>query len=83
MAVRIPLTEAKKQYIYNRKKEGVTLKQIACEINCSLETARKWWRYLRDGTQPHPRGHPPAGILSTYPASVRETVIAIKRDHPH
>ena len=83
MATRVPLTEAEKQYIYNRKKEGATLKQIARELNCSPETARKWWRYLRDGIQPPPRGRPPAGILSTYPASVRQTAIAIKRAHPH
>ena len=83
MATRAPLTEAEKQYIYQRRQGGTSLKQIARELDCSWETARKWWRCLRDGTRPRPRGRPSTGILSTYPHSVREMAVVIKRAHPH
>jgi transposase-like protein len=49
MATRAPLTEAEKQYIYDRKQQGASLKMIAQELDCAPETARKWWRYRRDG----------------------------------
>jgi transposase-like protein len=83
MATRAPLTEAEKEYIHDRKKEGATLAEIACELDCAWGTARKWWRYQRDGKSPRPRGRPHAGILSTYPAEIRETAVVIKRAHPH
>jgi transposase-like protein len=83
MATRAPLTEAEKQYVYRRKMEGATLRQMAEALGCSCETARKWWRHRRDGTEPHPRGRPAAGILSTYPDQVRETAVTVKRTHPH
>jgi transposase-like protein len=83
MATRAPLTEAEKEYIYRRKQEGASLTQIAHELECAYETARKWWRQKRDGTQPRPRGRPRRGILSTYAASIREGAIAFKRKHPH
>ena len=83
MTMRAPLTEVEKQYIGQRKRGGASLKQIAGELDCSWETARKWWRHLRDGTRPRPRGRPRTGILSTYPHLVRETAVAIKRARPH
>lgn len=83
MATRVPLTEAEKQYVYDHKLEGATLQEIALELDCSPETTHKWWRYLRDGIRPRPRGRPPVGILSTYPVSVREGAVVIKRAHPH
>ena len=83
MTMRAPLTEAEKQYVYQRKQGGASLKQIAGELDCSWETARKWWRYLRDGQRPQARGRPSTGILSTYAQSVRETAVAIKHAHPH
>ncbi|MFN2241081.1 MAG: integrase core domain-containing protein [Anaerolineae bacterium] len=83
MSTRVPLTEAEKQYIYERKQAGVGLERIAAEIGCAPMTARKWWRYQRDGTQPRSRGRPLLGILGTYPVTVRETAVAIKRAHPH
>jgi len=83
MSTRAPLTEAEKQYIYERKQTGVSLKRIAEEIGCAPMTARKWWRHQRDGTQSRPRGRPPIGILGTYPAALRETAVTIKRAHPH
>lgn len=83
MATRAPLTEAEKQYICDRKRDGGSLAQIALELGCARATARKWWRNLRDGRTTRPRGRPSVGILSTYPTSVREAAIAIKRAHPH
>jgi len=83
MSTRVPLTEGEKQYIYERKQGGVSLERIAEEIGCAPMTARKWWRYQRDGTQPRPRGRPPLGILGTYPGTVGDTAVAIKRAHPH
>jgi transposase-like protein len=83
MATRAPLTEAEKEHIHDRKKEGATLAGIAHELDCAWGTARKWWRYQRDGKSPRPRGRPHTGILSTYPAEIRETAVVIKRAHPH
>lgn len=83
MATRAALTEAEKQYIYDRKHNGASLAQIALELDCAQATARKWWRNLRDGRTTRSRGRPRLGILSTYPTSVREAAIAIKRARPH
>lgn len=83
MATRAPLTAAEKDYIVMRKQQGASLPEIACEISCSPYTARKGWRERRDGRQPRQRGRPRTGVLSTYPAVVREGAITLKRAHPH
>jgi len=83
MTTRAPLTEAEKEHIYQRKQQGATLKTIAREVSCSPETARKWWRYCRDGKQPRARGRPRRGILSTYPEQLREKAVELKQAHPH
>jgi transposase-like protein len=83
MATRAPLTEAEKEYIYERKQEGASLTKIGDALGCAYETARKWWRHQRDGTRPRPKGRPRRGILSSYPAAIRERAIALKRAHPH
>lgn len=83
MGTRTPLTEAEKQYIYERKQAGISLRGVAEELECSPMTVRKWWRYQRDGKQPGPRGRPRLGVLGTYPTAVRETALTIKRAHPH
>lgn len=83
MSTRAPLTEAEKQQIYERKQAGSTLRQIAQELECAVETARKWWRHKRDGTQPRPRGRPRTGELGSYPTAIRETAVTVKRTHPH
>jgi len=83
MAARVPLTEAEKQYIYDCKQQGMSLREVAKELRCSRETTRKWWRYQREGKQPRPRGRPRTGILSTYPARIREEAVSLKRTHPH
>lgn len=83
MTTRAPLTEAEKLYIQKRKEAGAPLREIAAELDCAYETARKWWRYQRDGKQAAARGRPAKGILSTYPEQVRTEAINIKRAHPH
>ncbi len=83
MTTREPLTEAEKQYIYDRKQAGASLQQIANELSCALYTARKWWRHVRDGTRVRPRRRPATGVLRTYPDAVRQAVVALKRAHPH
>jgi transposase-like protein len=77
------MSEAEKQYLIKRKEAGISLRQIACELGYSWETTRKWWRYYRDQRQPRPRGRPAVGILSSYPAEIREQAIAIKQEHPY
>ena len=83
MTTRMPLSEGEKQYIGLRHKQGVSLKQIAVELNCSYETVGKWWRYVRQEQRPARRGRPSHGVLSTYPQWLRESAVAIKRAHPH
>jgi transposase-like protein len=83
MTTRAPLTEAEKQYIYDRKQQGASLNRIAQELECSPQTARKWWRYRRDGDTPRARGRPRTGILSTYPEKVRQRAVEFKQAHPH
>lgn len=83
MAGRAALTEAEKQYIYAQKMAGTSLRQLAEQLGCSVETVRKWWRYRRDGTAPPRRGRPPVGILGTYPSELRDGALALKKAHPH
>ena len=79
----MPLTEAEKDYIWQQKQHGRSLADISKELNCAYETARKWWRHRRDGTQPRARGRAAEGILSSYPAAVRGQAIALKQRYPH
>src|SRR5262245_4363069 len=83
MAVHVPLTQAEKDWIIRRKGEGLTLPQIAHDLDCSFFTVRKWWRAQHKPQPRRPRGRPPAGILSRFPAAVREHALALKRTHPH
>lgn len=83
MAQRVPLTEAEKQLIQMQKAQGLSLKQIAKGLDCSVETVRKWWRCRRDQRQPKRRGRPALGILSTYPEQLVKEAVAIKQAHPH
>lgn len=83
MATRAPLTLAERQYILTRRQAGVTLNMIADELDCSVETIRKWEHYSRQGGSPRPRGRPRKGVLSTYPEDLVEQAVALKRAHPH
>ena len=83
MTHRVPMSEAEKQLIRLRKEQGIPLRQIAEELVCAYETARKWWRCQRDQRIIQRRGRPKLGILSTFPAQVRVEALAIKQAHPH
>jgi transposase InsO family protein len=83
MTQRAPLTQAEKQRIREEKKAGKNLRQIGEELHCSEETTRKWWRMERDQRQPHPRGRPKRGPVSSYPPIVNDQAIKIKKGHPH
>jgi transposase-like protein len=86
MATRPPLTPAEREHIYRAKLRGCTFHEIAAELNCSLETVRKWWRHAREQgrsalalTQ---RGRPPTGILSHFAPAVITHALALKRANP-
>ena len=83
MAKRAPLMQAEKEYICQRKAQGMSLRQIAQELRCSVETIRKWWRYQRDGRIPRVRGRPKRGVVSTFPELIRDKAIELKQAHPH
>ena len=83
MTHRIPLSDAERRLIHQRKGQGASLHKIAEELVCSDETVRKWWRCQRDGRVVRPRGRPKRGVLSTFAAEVRAEAIAIKKAHPH
>lgn len=83
MTHRVPLSEAEKELILQRKGQGKSLQQIAHELQCSPETTRKWWRYQRDQRTVQRRGRPRRGLLSTFPASMRNEAVNIKQAHPH
>jgi transposase-like protein len=86
MANRPPLSVTERQLIYQAKLRGSTLTQIAAEVGCSSETARKWWRRARD----HGRsalassnpGRAATGILSHFPPSLIAQALTLKRAHP-
>ena len=86
MAPRAPLTVAEKERIYAEKLGGRSLSAIAAELDCSIETARKWWRIARDhgrtALRSARRGRAPTGVLSRFPAAVTQRALALKREHP-
>ena len=64
---------------------GYTDRQIAAEVNWQVRTVRKW----RRRAQQHGRkglasqmGRPPTGALGSYPALIRETLLAWRLAHP-
>jgi hypothetical protein len=83
MTTRAPLTVAEIQYIAKRKQSQASTQLIATELHCSIETIRKHARRLRRQESARPRGRPPTGILSTFAPVLRETAVALKRQHPH
>ena len=83
MAQRVPLTEAEKEMISEKKATGDSLRQIGEELRCSTMTVRKWWRFQRDQRKMQSRGRPRGGVLSTYPTEVSEKAIELKTAHPH
>ncbi len=83
MAQRAPFTHVEKQIIQAKKTDGMSLRQISEELQCSFETVRKWWRYARDQRPTPVRGRPKRGPLSTYPTHISEKALELKQAHPH
>ena len=85
MSNRPPLSQEEKERIYLGKLEGQTLPELAAEIGCSLECARKWWRVGRDkgleGLRAPRRGRGCTGILSQFDPRVAEQALDYKRAH--
>lgn len=44
--------------VRRRRAAGATLRQIADEMHCSVESVRKGWHYLRSARSPGARGRP-------------------------
>jgi transposase len=86
MSQHAPLTEAEKGRIYQAKRDGLSLRLIATERGCSMETVRKWWRRARDqgaeGLVAPRRGRPPRGVGAQFDARVLEAAVEVKRSHP-
>ena len=85
MGNRLPLSQAEKEHIYWGKQAGHTLIQLAAEVSCSYECARKWWRVGRDkgleGLRAPRRGRGSTGILLHFDPRVAEKALAHKRRH--
>lgn len=83
---RPPLTEYEKQRIYAGKLAGRSLRELAVEIGCTWECARKWWRVgrkhgeagLRAARKPRAR----QGALTRFPPELAAAAVALKRAHP-
>jgi transposase InsO family protein len=86
MPNRLPLTPAEREHIYRAKLRGCTLPEIAAELNCSVETVRKWWRVAREQGRSAlaitVRGRRPTGILSHFAPTVIAHALALKRTNP-
>jgi transposase len=83
MGQRTPITAAEKKKIQEKKAIGISLREISIELQCSIETVRKWWRYGRDRRSVQARGRPKKGALSTYSEEVCQKAVELKQAHPH
>lgn len=85
MGKRQPLTQDEKERIYWGKLKGQTLPELAAEIGCCVECARKWWRVGRDkgleGLRAPRRGRGRSGTLSRFKPRVAEQALEYKRAH--
>lgn len=86
MANRPPLSAADREQIYRAKLRGSTLPEIAAEMGCSVETARKWWRRAREhgrvALASSHRGRPATGILSQFAPTLIAQALSLKRANP-
>jgi hypothetical protein len=86
MGNRVPLVPTEKEHIYWGKQKGQTLAELAAEVDCSPECARKWWRVGRDhgleGLCAPRRGRGKTGPLSHFDARVADASLRLKRMHP-
>jgi len=85
MGNRCPLTQEEKERIYWGKLRGQTLPELAAEIDCCVECARKWWRVGRGkglaGLRAPRRGRGCTGTLSQFKPQVAEQALHYKRAH--
>jgi hypothetical protein len=86
MMAHSPLSLAQREAIYQGKLQGRTLVELAREIGCSYECARKWWRAGRRGGEAAlpdaKRPREGLGLLSTFEPRVRDRAVYWKRQHP-
>jgi hypothetical protein len=86
MPQRRPLTVAEREIIYRGKLAGRRLIDLAKELACSLNCARKWWRTGRDqglaGLQRLGRHRSAPGVLSQFAPLVADRALYCKRKHP-
>ena len=80
------LTVAQREAMYQGKLNGRTLNDMAQEIGCCLDCARKWWRRGRrqglDGLRGSRRPRIAHPALSTFDPRVAERALYWKRQHP-
>jgi hypothetical protein len=81
------LTVAQREAIYLGKMQGRTLNQLASEIGCSKDCARKWWRVGRKRGLEGLRNirattTSTATLLSRFDAKVAERALYWKQQHP-
>jgi transposase-like protein len=85
MGTRAALCQADKVRIYTGKLAGQTHAELAHELNCSLETVRKWWRRGRkqglEGLRERRHGRKKTGILSQFDPEVAQKAKEYKRAH--
>lgn len=85
MSNRRPLSQEEKERIYLGKLKGQTLPELAAEVGCSVECARKWWRVGRErgleGLRAPRRGRGCTGTLSQFDPRVAEQALTYKRAH--
>jgi transposase InsO family protein len=85
MEKRPPLTQEEKERIYWGKLKGQTLLELAAEVKCGVECARKWWRVGRDkgleGLRAARRGRGDTGTLAQFKPRVAEQALEYKRAH--
>jgi transposase len=85
MGNRVPLSQVEKGRIYTGKLQGQTLRELAEELGCSVETVRKWWRKGRkigiEGLKRQRQGRRATGTLSQYDPLVAQQAEAYKRQH--
>jgi len=75
-------SENDRQRFNELHQQGQTYAQIAEAFGVSKECVRLWCRRLRAGGNPKDRYHNPrSGILSQFPAAIKEEIRALRQAH--
>ena len=86
MVKRRLLTVAEREAIYYGKLDGKRLGDLADELSCSFDCARKWWRVGRDqgldGLRRSGRTRGQTGALSRFNPLVAQRALYWKQQHP-